>query len=120
MMNQVLCVGRIVEKPEVKELENGRKVSNITIAVPRSYKNMNGEYETDFVDCTLWNHVAENTAEYVEKGDMIGVRGFLKTEIYEKEDGTKQKSTRVEAERITFLSSKSKEIEEAEEDKEIE
>ena len=119
MMNQVICVGRIVEDPQVKELEDGKKVCNITIAVPRSYKNVNGEYETDFVDCNLWNHVAVNAADYVRKGDMIGIRGSLKTEIYEKEDGTKQKITRVEADRVTFLSSKSKEAEQVEEEPEI-
>lgn len=119
MVNQVICVGRIVENPQVKELEGGKKVSNITIAVPRSYKNANGEYETDFVDCSLWNHVAESTSEYVKKGDLIGIKGYLKTEIYEKEDGTKQKVTRVEADRVTFLSSKAKDLEEIEEEPEI-
>ena len=120
MMNQVVCVGRVVDKPQIKELENGKKVCNLTIAIPRSYKNENGEYETDFVDCTLWNHVAENTTEYVEKGDLIGVRGSIKTEVYEKEDGTKQKATHIVAERVTFLSSKVKETEKTEEEKEME
>ena len=48
MLNQVVLVGRLVRDPELKELENGNKLSNITLAVPRSYKNVNGEYETDF------------------------------------------------------------------------
>ena len=120
MLNQVVCVGRVVDKPQVKELENGKKVGSITIAIPRSYKNENGEYETDFVDCTLWNHVAETTSEYINKGDMIGVKGTIKTEIYEKEDGTKQKATHIVADRVTFLSSKTKEMEETKEDKDIE
>ncbi|MDD4734446.1 MAG: single-stranded DNA-binding protein, partial [Bacilli bacterium] len=46
MLNQTVVVGRIVKDPELKETESGRKVTNITLAVPRSFKNINGEYET--------------------------------------------------------------------------
>ena len=53
MLNQSILVGRIVREPEVRETEAGVKVSNITLAVPRSYKNVNGEYDTDFISCVL-------------------------------------------------------------------
>ena len=62
MLNQIVLVGRLVKKPEVIKTENDKEYSNITLAVPRSYKNENGEYETDFVDCVLWNGVASQTA----------------------------------------------------------
>ena len=45
MLNQLVIVGRLVKEPEVKETENGNKVTNITIAIPRSYKNADGIYE---------------------------------------------------------------------------
>ena len=77
MLNQVLMVGRLVAKPIVKENENGKKVSEITIAVPRSFKNAEGIYETDFIKCTLWNDIAENKVEYCNKGDLISVKGRL-------------------------------------------
>ena len=48
MLNQSVLVGRVVRDPELKETENGNKVTNLTLAVPRSYKNVNGEYDTDF------------------------------------------------------------------------
>ena len=108
MMNNYMVVGRLVADPEVKELDGGKKVSNITIAVPRSYKNEQGVYDTDFIDCTLWGDIAQTTSEYCKKGDMIGVRGRVETNIYEKEDGSKQKDVHVVAERITFLTSKDK------------
>lgn len=108
MLNQVVIVGRLVRDPEVKETESGKKVSNITLAVPRSYKNADGEYDTDFVDCTLWNSVASNTSEYCHKGDIVGVKGKIETEMYEK-DGENRKSTSIIAEKVTFLSSSNKE-----------
>lgn len=101
MLNQIVLVGRLVKKPELRETEEGKKVSNITLAVPRSYKNAEGAYDTDFIDCVLWNGIAENTAEYVQKGDLIGVKGKIQTN---ETDG--KKYTNVVAEKVTFLSSK--------------
>ena len=96
MLNQVIIVGRLVEKPIVEENENGRKVSEITLSVPRSYKNVNGEYDTDFIKCTLWNGIAENTVEYCNKGDIIGVKGRLEC--------LGGSELQLVAEKITFLS----------------
>ena len=105
MLNQVVIVGRLVEKPIVEENENGKKVCNITLAVNRSYKNAEGIYETDFIKCTLWNVIAENTVEYCDKGDLVVVRGRLETSVYEKENGEKYRITSVVAEKVSFLSS---------------
>ena len=107
MLNQVILVGRLARNPEVQELENGKKVANITLAVPRSFKNHEGEYETDFIDCTLWNGVAENASLYCEQGDIIGVKGRLQKDSYEK-DGENRTRMNVVAEKVTFLSRKKK------------
>lgn len=109
MLNQVVIVGRLVQNPTVEKTESGKEKSYITLAVPRSYKNADGEYETDFVDCILWGGVASNTAEYCKQGDIVGVKGKVETNTYEAEDGKKKKSTQIVAEKVTFLSSKSKE-----------
>ena len=103
MLNQVVMVGRLLEKPEIKELENGKKVGTITLIVPRCYKNEDGEYEKDFIDCMLWSGIAENTAEYCNKGDVVGVKCRIETIIIDK-----VKHTNVIAEKVTFLSSKVK------------
>ena len=99
MLNQIVLVGRLVKNPEKKELESGKKVVNITLAVPRSYKNSNGEYDTDFIDCTLWNGVAETTNEYCEKGDLIGIKGRVAKLNSDDE-------LRIIAEKVTFLSNR--------------
>lgn len=109
MLNQAVLVGRLTKDLEIKTLDNGKKIVNITVAVPRNFKNADGEYETDFINCILWNSVAENTAEYCKKGDIIGVKGRLQSSSYEKEDGTKVYTTELIAEKVTFLSSKKEE-----------
>ena len=103
MLNQVIIVGRLVKKPIVEENENGKKVCNITLAVPRSFKNDEGIYDTDFIKCTLWNGIVENTVEYCDKGDLVGVKGRLETSVYEKENGEKYRITSVVAEKVSFL-----------------
>ncbi len=105
MLNQTVLVGRLVRDPELYETESGLKVSSVVLAVPRSYKNSDGEYETDFIPCTLWRGIAENTAEYVKKGDLIGIKGHVQTRSYEKDD-EKKYVTEIIAEKVTFLSSK--------------
>ncbi|MBR3229657.1 MAG: single-stranded DNA-binding protein [Bacilli bacterium] len=111
MLNQTVIVGRLVDEPKLQETENGKKVTNLTIAVPRSFKNADGEYDTDFVDCVLWSGVAETTAEYCKKGDLVGIKGRIQTDTYENNEGKKQKSTKIIAEKVTFLSSKQKDNE---------
>ena len=111
MLNQTVLVGRLVGDPELRETDNGNKVTNITLAVPRSYKNVNGEYDTDFIPCVLWKGIAENTAEYVKKGDLIGIKGHLQTRSLELDENIKRQSVEIIAEKVTFLSSKKQETE---------
>ncbi len=106
MMNQFFGLGRLVEDPTVETTESGKQMTRVPIAVQRSYKNAEGEYDTDFFDVVLWNNIATNTSEYCHKGDLIGVKGRLESNTYETENGEKKKSVYIVADRITFLSSK--------------
>ena len=111
MLNQTVLVGRLTSDPEIRQLEGGTKVASITLAVPRSYKNVNGEYDTDFIPCVLWRGVAENAAEYCHKGDLIGIRGRIESRKYETEENKTREKTEVVAEKLTFLSSKKSDTE---------
>ncbi len=117
MLNQVVLVGRIVKTPELRTTETGKKTATVTLAVPRNYKNMNGEYETDFLDCTLWTNVAENTTEYCQTGDMVGVKGRIQTRVITSDDGSKKKKTEIVAEKVTFLAQSPNNKEEKKESK---
>lgn len=105
MINQIMLVGRLVKTPDLFITESGKKGTFITLAVGRPFKNQNGEYDTDFIDCTLWTGVAESTAEYCKTGDVIGIRGRIQTRIAEDENGFKQKIMEIVADKVTFLSS---------------
>ena len=98
-------VGRIVKDPELHETEAGNKMTYITLAVQRSYKNINGEYDTDFISCAVWRGVAENVCEYCKKGDLVGVKGRLQTRTFTEENEMNKQIMEVIADKITYLSS---------------
>ena len=97
MLNQVVLVGRIVSDPKINETKNGKKETNITLAISRSYKNESGVYEADFIPCTLWQGIAKKTKEYCKKGDVLGIKGRLQK--------NENEELKIIAEKVTFLSS---------------
>ena len=105
MLNQVVLVGRIVRDPEFVETETNKKMSRITVAIPRSFKNMDGTYDTDFIDCVAFDNIAVNTSDYCNKGDILGVKGRVQSRVVEEGD-TKKTIIEIIAEKVTFLSSK--------------
>ncbi len=105
MVNSVMLVGRLAQNIEIKKLDSGKEVTKVALAVPRSFKNPDGIYETDFFDCILWDGLAKNAGEYCKKGDTVGVRGRLQTSTYEV-DNIKRKAVEIIVEKLTFLSSK--------------
>ena len=112
MLNNVILVGRLTKDVELKELDKEGAVARITLAVQRSYKNADGEKEADFIEVTCWNETAKLVKEYSKKGDLIGVKGRLQNNNYEKEDGTKVYQNTVVAEKISFLKSAEVKVEE--------
>ena len=105
-------VGRLVRDPQVKEAEGKKKVSYITVAIPRSFKDLNGEYQTDFIDVVLFDLVAENTCEYCKKGSIVGIKGRIQTGVVKNDKEEKKYYTEIIAEKVTFLSSGKNEDEE--------
>lgn len=104
-MNQIILVGRLTSNPEVITTETNKKKTEITIAVSRNFKNVDGIYETDFIRCILWNAIALNTSEYCHTGDVIGIKGRLQTRSYLDEAENRKFVMEVIAEKVTFLSS---------------
>lgn len=107
MLNQLVLVGRLVSDLQINETENETKECNITLAVPRYYKNADGIYETDFISVRLYNGIAENTMKYCKKGDLLGIKGRVQTRQEENKN-----IIEIIAEKITFLCNKSNKEEE--------
>lgn len=104
MLNQVILVGRLTSDPEVEELEDHKKVSKITLAIQRPFKNIEGTYDTDFITCSLWQGLALNLKEYCKKGSIIGVKGRIVTKQLQINENKKIFYTEIIGENITFIS----------------
>lgn len=102
MLNQTLLVGRIVSKPELNQTETGKNYASITIAVPKSYVNENGEHEANFIDLTAWNERIVRKSDHLLKGDLVLVEASIQTRLVEKE-GKKTKYTDIIVDNIDYL-----------------
>ena len=111
MLNQVVLVGRLTRNISVNKSENGIKVATIPLAIPRSFKNVDGNYDTDFINCVSFDNIADNVKEYCKKGDIVGIKGRLQSRVIEKNKKKKEYVMDVVCEKVTFLSSKHKEDE---------
>ncbi len=107
MLNQVLFIGRLTADPVLKELDDGKRVTDITMAVQRPFKNHEGIYETDFITVTLWQGLAETLSQFCQKGSLIALRGRVQTKKIIIDDKT---ITMLEiiGERVSYLSSSKK------------
>ena len=81
MLNKVLLIGRLTKDIELKSNDKTNYVQN-TLAVQRGYKNKNGEYDTDFVNITLFRSQADYLNNYGEKGMLVSVVGRLQQDTY--------------------------------------
>lgn len=107
-MNKILLTGRLTSKPELKSTTNGKLVTDITIAVNRSYKNTEGKYDADFINCMVWNNAAEILSKYCDKGSKLLVEGEIRVDNYKDKDNNTRYKTYILVNRIELLDSSKK------------
>lgn len=107
MINRVVLVGRLTKDPDLRYTSSGVAVANFTIAVNRPFTNQQGDREADFINCVIWRKPAENLANYMSKGSLIGVDGRIQTRSYDGNDGKRVYVTEVVADSVQFLESRS-------------
>lgn len=106
-MNTINLIGRLTKDPELKYIQgSGNAVARFTIAVDRGFTKKDGTKETDFINIEVWNKSAENCANYISKGSLVGVTGALRIENYKDQQGEYKSFTKVLASNIQFLNSK--------------
>ena len=103
MINKFIGNGRVTKDIELKCMPNGTSAVNFTLAITRNFKNQNGEYESDFIQCTAFKGTAELLSKYVKKGDSIGIEGSIRTRSYINNDNNKVYVTEVIVDNIDFL-----------------
>ena len=106
-MNKVILMGRLTKDIEMRQTPNGVSLVRFSIAVTRRFKNSNGEYDADFINCVAWRKTGEFIARYFQKGSMIAIVGSIQTRSWDGNDGKKQYATEVIVDEVYFTGSKS-------------
>lgn len=110
MLNSVNLVGRLANDPELKTLDGkDAKVVNISIAVQKPYKNIEGKYDADFFNIVLWNETADTLVKFCKKGDLVGISGRLQNRSYDTDNGFKRYVTEIVANNISLFPNKKEE-----------
>lgn len=112
-MNNISLIGRPTKDIELKYLANtGMAVGNFILAVDKKLsREKKEEFErmnkptADFIPVTLWGKLAENTANYIRKGDQIGITGRLETGYFTNKHNERVYTFEVNASSVDFLSS---------------
>lgn len=107
MINRVVLVGRLTKDPELRYTPSGVPMTRFTIAVNRTFTNQQGEREADFISCVAWRKQAENLANFMKKGNLIGIEGRIQTGSYEGQDGKRVYTTDVVVDSVQFLEPRS-------------
>lgn len=105
MKNTVQLIGNVGNDPEIKNLEGGKKVANITMATNEVYYKENGDKveQTEWHKVVAWGKTADIIEKYVTKGLQIGVEGKLTHRSYDDKNGEKRYITEVVANEVLLL-----------------
>ena len=107
-MNKVQIVGRLTRDPEVRysQGDNPSTIARFSVAVNRKFKNSEGNYEADFINCVAFGKSGDFIEKYFKKGMAIGLTGRFQTGNYTNKDGIKVYTTDIVAEEVEFVESK--------------
>ncbi len=99
-MNRVILIGRLARDPELRFTTTGKAVANFSVAVNRHFSK---DGEADFFNIVVWQKLAENCANYLSKGRLVGLEGRLQNRSYETQAGEKRYITEIVANNVKFL-----------------
>jgi len=102
--NHVVLMGNLTRDPELRQTPNGQNVCSFSLALNRSYKGADGNWQeaTDYIDVVAWGPLGERVAQYLGKGRPCLVNGRLQSRQWEQE-GQKRTKVEVVAQDVTFL-----------------
>lgn len=111
LRNKVQLIGHLGKEPEIKTLEDGKKMAKFTMATNDSYRNAKGEKveETQWHNLVAWGKLAQFAEKYLTKGKEIAVEGKLVTRPYNDKNGTKKYFTEISVNELLLLGSKAAE-----------
>lgn len=110
-VNKVILIGNLGKDPEVRYLDSGVAVANISLATTENYKNKEGEKvsQTEWHDVVLWRGLAEVAEKYLKKGASVYIEGKIRTSKWVDKDDNNRYKTEIMADKMNMLSKSSNE-----------
>ena len=107
-LNKVMVIGYLGRDPEMRYTPNGRSVVSFSIACDRSWKNADGEKqtETDWFNVVAWGDLAEICNKYLSKGSQAYIEGRIQTRTWQDNEGQQRTSVDIVAQQVLLLNKK--------------
>jgi len=111
MYNKITIIGNVGKDPETRTLENGTKVTSLTIATSETWKDKQGnkKEEVQWHSVQLWRGLAEVAETYVKKGSKLLIEGKVTYRSYEDKEGNTKYITEIVGKEMKMLGGKQQE-----------
>lgn len=110
-VNKVFLIGNLTRDPEMRQTPNGQNVTTFGVATNREWITKNGEKKssTEFHECVAWARLAEIASNFLKKGNLVNVEGYLKTRNWETPEGVRKFKTEIVVQDLIILEKRAKE-----------
>jgi single-strand DNA-binding protein len=107
-INKVVLIGNLTRDAELKQTTGGQPIATFGLATNRGWVTRGGDKQnsSEFHECVAWGKLAEICGQFLKKGKLIYVEGYLKTRSWENEDGTKRFRTEIVVNDMIMLEKK--------------
>ena len=103
-VNKVILVGNLGRDPEIRSMQNGGRVANLSVATSESWKDrQSGERreKTEWHRVVIFNENLLDVAEkYLQKGSKVYIEGQLQTRKWQDQSGVDKYSTEIVLQRF--------------------
>jgi len=105
LRNNVRLTGNVGKNPEIKTLENDKKIARFSLATNESYTNSKNEkiQQTTWHNIVAYGPIVAIIEKHVEKGKQIGVDGKLTYRDYTDKEGINRNITEIVIDEIILL-----------------
>jgi len=113
-VNKVIIIGNLTRNPEMRKTPNGQSVTTFGIATNREWTTKSSEKKNsaEFHECVAWARLAEICDQYLQKGQLVYIEGYLKTRSWDSPEGIKKFKTEIVVKDMIRLEKKSRDGEE--------
>lgn len=104
-VNKVILIGNLTRDPEMRQTPNGQNVTTFGLATNRAWVTQHNEKKNsaEFHECVAWARLAEICSQYLKKGNLVYVEGYLKTRNWESPEGIKKFKTEIVVQDMIIL-----------------